>query len=252
MKKNDKTNNIQISGRFEWIFNNEELRIVILKGKEYFYSKDVGKLLGIADKTRKNHVTNMKNNKKLKITNEMLSNSESLSKGLQNIKLNNAGEYFITESGLFELILKSRKPEALEFQEWLVEDVLPSLRKNNYYIDKENIGNTQLDNLQKELDTLRKEKDVYIQDSNFYSIRDIRELLGGSIEIDTDKLKEMSCKLGLSIKQEEGYFNSKPICYNRYHFLVWFGAYRDIFEITSDEKLRIKNAYDELNKVKEG
>ena len=105
----------------------------------------------------------------------------------------------------------------------------------------------QFKKFREQLDILEKEKDVYIKDSNFYSIRDIRELLGGSIEIDTDRLKEMSCKLGLSIKQEKGYFNSKLTYYNRYHFLVWAKTYEDIFEITSDEKLKVKNAYDELN-----
>ena len=105
----------------------------------------------------------------------------------------------------------------------------------------------QFKKFREKLDILEKENDVYIKDSNFYSIRDIKELLGGSIEIDTNKLKETSCKLGLSIKQEKGYFNSKLTYYNRYHFLVWAKTYEDIFEITSDEKLRIKNAYDELN-----
>ena len=107
----------------------------------------------------------------------------------------------------------------------------------------------QFKKFREQLDILEKEKEVYIKDSNFYPIKDIRELLGGSIEIDTDRLKEMSCKLGLSIKQEEGYFNSKLTYYNRYHFLVWVEAYKDIFEIASDEKLKAKNAYDELNNV---
>jgi len=105
----------------------------------------------------------------------------------------------------------------------------------------------QFKKFREKLDILEKENDVYIKDSNFYSIRDIRELLGGSIEIDTDKLKEKSYELVLSIKQEKGYFNSKLTYYNRYHFLVWVKVYKDIFEITSDEKLRIKNSYDELN-----
>ena len=109
----------------------------------------------------------------------------------------------------------------------------------------------QFKKFREKLDILEKENDVYNKDSNFYSIRDIRELLGGeSIEIDTNKLKEMSYKLGLSIKQEKGYFNSKLTYYNRYHFLVWAKTYEDIFEITSDEKLRIKNTYDELNNLK--
>ena len=106
----------------------------------------------------------------------------------------------------------------------------------------------QFKKFREKLDILEKENDVYIKDSNFYSIRDIKELLGGeSMGIDTNKLKEMSYKLKLSVKQEEGYFNSKLTYYNRYYFLVWAKTYEDIFEITSDEKLRIKNTYDELN-----
>lgn len=39
----------------------------------------------------------------------------------------------ISESGIYKLILKSRKPEAKEFQYWVTHDVLPSIRKKGYY-----------------------------------------------------------------------------------------------------------------------
>ena len=251
MEKSDKTNDIQISGRFEWIFNEKEIEIFITKeGELLFNANSVGKALELANIRKtiadydKNQVVSLKN---LDVTNSYIRKFTMSGLGVPRA-LNNRGEKFLTEAGLYKVIFTSRKKEAEELQDWVCGKVLPSLRKNNYYIDKENINTPQLDNLQKELDTLRKENDVYNKDSNFYSIRDIRELLGGSIEIDTNKLKEMSCKLGLSIKQEKGYFNSKLTYYNRYHFLVWAKTYEDIFEITSDEKLKVKNAYDELNK----
>jgi len=37
------------------------------------------------------------------------------------------------EAGLYSLILKSNKPTAQKFSEWVVEDVLPSIRKHEYY-----------------------------------------------------------------------------------------------------------------------
>ncbi len=36
-------------------------------------------------------------------------------------KLNNAGEKFLTEEGVYALIFKSRKPEAQKFQKWDVK-----------------------------------------------------------------------------------------------------------------------------------
>lgn len=41
---------------------------------------------------------------------------------------------YLTEAGLYSLIfLKSNKPKAQKFSEWVVEDVLPSIRKQGYY-----------------------------------------------------------------------------------------------------------------------
>ncbi len=40
----------------------------------------------------------------------------------------------INESGLYSLILRSRKPEALRFKKWITSEVLPSIRKTGGYI----------------------------------------------------------------------------------------------------------------------
>lgn len=47
--------------------------------------------------------------------------------GIQNLTI-------VNESGLYSLILGSRKPEAKEFKRWVTHDVLPSIRKNGAYI----------------------------------------------------------------------------------------------------------------------
>ena len=39
----------------------------------------------------------------------------------------------ISESGLYSLILRSRKPEAKTFKRWIVREVLPSIRKTGSY-----------------------------------------------------------------------------------------------------------------------
>jgi prophage antirepressor-like protein len=40
----------------------------------------------------------------------------------------------ISESGLYKLVLRSGKPEAQQFQDWVTREVLPSIRKNGGYI----------------------------------------------------------------------------------------------------------------------
>ena len=40
----------------------------------------------------------------------------------------------ISEPGLYRLVMKSRKPEAKEFQRWVTHEVLPSIRKHGGYI----------------------------------------------------------------------------------------------------------------------
>lgn len=40
---------------------------------------------------------------------------------------------FVSESGLYPLVLRSRKPEAREFKRWVTHEVLPSIRRHGAY-----------------------------------------------------------------------------------------------------------------------
>lgn len=40
----------------------------------------------------------------------------------------------ISESGLYHAVLKSRKPESKVFRKWVTSEVLPSIRKQGYYV----------------------------------------------------------------------------------------------------------------------
>lgn len=41
---------------------------------------------------------------------------------------------FLSEPGLYQLIIRSKKKEATKFQKWVFEEVLPSIRQNGGYI----------------------------------------------------------------------------------------------------------------------
>lgn len=44
------------------------------------------------------------------------------------------GVMFVSESGLYKLVMRSDKPQAKPFQNWVTQEVLPSIRKNGGYI----------------------------------------------------------------------------------------------------------------------
>ena len=49
-------------------------------------------------------------------------------------KLNNRGEKFITKSGVYKLIFKSQTDKAEKFQDWVTDEVLPSIEMTGGYI----------------------------------------------------------------------------------------------------------------------
>lgn len=47
--------------------------------------------------------------------------------------------YIIIEPGLYRLVMRSRKPEAKEFQRWVTHEVLPSIRKHGAYMTQQTL-----------------------------------------------------------------------------------------------------------------
>lgn len=45
---------------------------------------------------------------------------------------------YVNESGLYELAIKSKVPAAIQFQDWIIDEVLPSIRKTGQYTTEEN------------------------------------------------------------------------------------------------------------------
>jgi prophage antirepressor-like protein len=72
---------------------------------------------------------------------------------LQNINHNNdikkhPQSIYITESGLYTLVIRSKKPNAKKFTLWLTNEVLPSIRKFGYYKMKTKYENDKTSLLQ--------------------------------------------------------------------------------------------------------
>ncbi|PTI58846.1 phage antirepressor [Staphylococcus xylosus] len=115
------------------VFKNSQfgiLEILTIEGKEWFPAIKVAKILGysnphkaVRDHTKEKGVT----------IRSVLSNG-----GNQNKK-------FIDEGNLYRLITRSKLQQAEEFEEWVFEEVLPSIRKHGIYATESVIEQTMKD-----------------------------------------------------------------------------------------------------------
>lgn len=125
------------------IFEDKKVEVFELNGQVLFNPKHVADCLGISDVN--SAIRNFNNKQVVKLKNSDMCNKHIQNSNIQNMnirKLNNAGENFLTESGVYKLIFKSRKPNAEKFQDWVTDEVLPSIRKHGAYLTPEKIEET--------------------------------------------------------------------------------------------------------------
>ncbi len=108
------------------IFNNDTfgpVRVVERDGEPWFVASDVAKALGYADPSR----TVVQHCKK-SIKTTILANRTDGEGPLPPTNIS-----VIPESDVYRLIMRSNLPNAEAFQDWVTEDVLPSIRKTGMY-----------------------------------------------------------------------------------------------------------------------
>jgi anti-repressor protein len=69
----------------------------------------------------------------------------------------------INESGLYDVILRSDKPEAKKFKKWITSEVLPQIRKTGSYIKT---PQTYIQALEALIETEREKEQLAIENSN--------------------------------------------------------------------------------------
>lgn len=112
------------------IFKNIPVEVFKLNGQVLFNPKHVGACLEISDEAIRKCVQRMNPNQVIKLKNsDVLDGTNCPIR-----KLNNAGENFITEGGVYKMIFASRSEEAERFQDWVTDEVIPQIRKTGGYI----------------------------------------------------------------------------------------------------------------------
>lgn len=104
----------QLSQAFIFNASNQQVRTIILEGEPYFVAKDVCDVLGHTNPS---------------VAIQMLDDDERTKKSLGR----QGDAWFVNESGLYNLIFRSNKPEAKAFRKWVTSEVLPALRRTGRY-----------------------------------------------------------------------------------------------------------------------
>ncbi len=105
-------------------------KLTILKDKneyQYFNANECCKILGYID-VRKTLKKNVKTEYKIKIHEQ--------TDDINILNDNNHTAVYLKEPGFYQQIMKSKMELAINFQNWVYEEVLPSIRKNGSYKDK--------------------------------------------------------------------------------------------------------------------
>jgi len=101
-------------------FNGSSIQTIIDdKGEPWWVAKDVCDVLGLTNPTEALRSLDDDEKNTLRIT-------EGIIQG-------NPNKAIISESGLYSLIMRSRKPDAKAFKKWITSEVLPSIRKTGSY-----------------------------------------------------------------------------------------------------------------------
>lgn len=103
------------------VFNHSEfgdVRVIEIDGEPWFVGKDVALALGYkdTDQALRKHVPD-----KYKLIRQI--------NGLGQMR----SVIIINEAGLYKLVFASKLPKAVEFSDWVCEDVMPSIRKTGSY-----------------------------------------------------------------------------------------------------------------------
>lgn len=92
--------------------------------------------------------------------------------------------YFVTEDGLYDVILDSRKPEAKAFRKWVTSEVLPSIRRTGGYL-----GATQSDSPEEIM-----AKALLLADRTMKDQKQRIRMLEGETEIQREKIERLEPK----------------------------------------------------------
>lgn len=212
-------------------YSDKEIRTIVIDNEPWFVAKDICQALGVSNS--RDALTRLHEKEKGVSLIDTLGGKQELA--------------VVSESGMYALVLRSRKPEAEPFRLWVTSEVLPSIRKTGTYaIAKEESKLALPETYIEALEALVKsEKDKLIlqaenemlEADNLVLSEAVDELNSYSSIVRVAKfnhvnektfrwqsLKAMSMKMGIEVKKVPC---PRFLTKNLYHHDVWRYLYPD-------------------------
>ena len=101
-------------------FQSKNVRTLTIDGEVFFRSSDVATVLGLPTHKVTDRIP--EDDQLLKLTADSMGRNQKVG--------------FLREAGLYRAVLRSDKPEAEPFIRWVTNEVLPSIRKQGFYLSE--------------------------------------------------------------------------------------------------------------------
>lgn len=228
------------------VFEGHNVEIFEWEGKVLFNPKHVAECLEIKDVN--SSIRNFNEKQVIKLTNSDVHDMHIR-------KLNNAGENFLTESGVYKLIFKSHKEEAEKFQDWVTDEVLPTIRKTGGYVNNDELFiNTYLpfaDDTTKSLfkgtlETVRKQNEVIAEQKK--TIEHKEDIIIGLVdEIDLAQKRQVLVRV---VKYKTSNYRERwNELYKQFEMKYHIDLKRRFNTYNENNKPKLKNKLDYIDKV---
>jgi len=122
-------------------FEQRDVVVIVSKGESYFRASDVTAALDYADAAQA--VRKNVDPKYVRTLKELQDEAAGMNPSTGQIHLeiySGRSPLYISEPGVIELVWHSKKPEALRFRRWVLEEVLPEIRKTGRYVKYEQMS----------------------------------------------------------------------------------------------------------------
>ena len=228
------------------VFEGHNVEIFEWEGKVLFNPKHVAECLDI--KNVNDNIRKMNEKQVIKLTNSKIGETDFR-------KLHNTGENFLTESGVYKLIFKSHKEEAEKFQDWVTDEVLPTIRKTGGYVNNDELFiNTYLpfaDDTTKSLfkgtlETVRKQNEVIAEQKK--TIEHKEDVIIGLVdEIDLAQKRQVLVRV---VKYKTSNYRERwNELYKQFEMKYHIDLKRRFNTYNENNKPKLKNKLDYIDKV---
>lgn len=100
-------------------FRDHAVRVILIDGEPWFVASDIAEVLGYRDAANAARSLPARQKGSTRIVSSTLGGNPNVT--------------IVSEGGMYRLVLRSRKPEAEAFTDWVTDEVLPSIRKTGGY-----------------------------------------------------------------------------------------------------------------------